>query len=79
MFFCLVLYKIVFAIATDEHCSSFLFHAWYHEDGVDAGPKPLSIIQEHGLTLGLFISAAKCELYSLSDLSMFPSEMKRSN
>ena len=35
--------------------------------------RTLSII--HGPPLGL---SAKCELYSVSDLSMFPSEMKRS-
>lgn len=39
----------------------------------------LSIIQEQGPSLGLFINAAKCKLYSLSYLSMFPSEMRRSN
>ena len=84
MFFCLVLHKIVSAILSDENCSSLLFHAWYQDDGVVAGPKhavsrALAIIQEHGPPLGLFINAAKCKLFSLSDLSMFPPEMKRSS
>ena len=83
MFFCLVLHKIVSAILSDENCSSLLFCAWYQDDGVVAGPKhavsrALAIIQEHGPPLGLFINAAKCKHFSLSDLSMFPPEMKRS-
>ena len=57
---------------------------WYQDDGVVAGPKhavshALSIIQEHGPPLGLFIYTAKCKLFSLSDLSMFPPEMMRSS
>ena len=34
---------------------------------------------EGQLALGLYIHAAKCELFSLSGLSMFPSMMKKSN
>ena len=84
MLFCPVLHKIVPAIESDEHCSSLLLHAWYQNDGVVAGPKQavsraLAIIQEHGPPLGLFINAAKCKLCSLSDLSRFPPEMKRSS
>ena len=41
--------------------------------------RALSIIQERGPALGLFINAAKCKLFSLSDLSMFPSMMKTSH
>ena len=52
-------------IVSDENCSSLLFHAWYQDDGVVAGPKhavsrALTIIQELGPPLGLFINAAKC-------------------
>ena len=84
MFVCLVLHKIVSAIASDENCSSLLFHAWYQDDGVVTGPKhavshALSIIQELGPPLGLFINAAKCKIFSLSDLNMFHPEMKRSS
>ena len=84
MYFCLVLHKIVSAIVSDENCSSLLFHAWYQDDGVVAGPKhavsrALTIIQELGPPLGLFNNAAKCKLFSISDLSMFPPEMKRSS
>ena len=38
----------------------------------------LSIIQELDPPLGLHINISKCELYSLCDLSHFPSDMKRS-
>eukprot|EP00731_Ephydatia_muelleri_P016783 Em0009g1207a len=64
MFFYLVLHKLVTAFATDDVCSSLLFHKWYIDDGVVAGPKPavgkvLSIIQELVLHFGLFINAEK--------------------
>ena len=83
LLFCLVLQKLVFAIAEDKDCSSLLFHKWYIDDGVIAGPKQavahaLSIIQDLGPPLGLHINIAKCELYSPCDLSLFPSDMKRS-
>ena len=59
-------------------------HAWYQDDSVFTGPRlavfrALSIIQERGPALGLFINVAKCKLFSLSDLSMFPSMMKTSH
>ena len=84
LLFCLVLHHVVSAIANDEECVSLLFHKWYIDDGVVAGPIPaiarvLSIIQELGPQLGLFINSAKCELFSASDLSLFPIEMKKSN
>ena len=80
---CLVLQKLVSAIAEDKACSSLLFHKWYIDGGVFAGPKQavahaLSIIQELGPPLGLYIIIAKCKLYSPCDLSLFPSDMKRS-
>ena len=79
----MVLQKLVSAIAEDKACSSLLFHKWYIDDGIIAGPKQavahaLSIIQELGPPLGLHINNAKCELYSPCDLSLFPSDMKRS-
>eukprot|EP00731_Ephydatia_muelleri_P024463 Em0016g734a len=77
-----VLQKLVSAIAEDKDCSSLLFHKWYIDDGVIAGPKQavahaLSIIQDLGPPLGLHINIAKCELYSPCDLRLFPSDMKR--
>ena len=68
----------------DSVCSELLFHAWYLDDGIIAGPrwaveKALSIIQELGLPLGLFVNPTKCELFSRGDHSSFPIEMKRSN
>ena len=82
LLFCLVLQKLVSAIAEDKDCSSLLFHKWYIDDSVIAGPKQavahaLSIIQDLGPPLGLHINIAKCELYSPCDLSLFPSDMKR--
>ena len=78
---CLVLHKPVTSITTDNECSSLLFHRWYIDDGVVAGPKPavakvFSIILELGLPLGLFINAGKCELFGLGDLSSFSPLMK---
>ena len=83
MFFCLVLHNLVTAIVTDNECSSLLFHRWYIDDGVVAGPKPalskvFFIIQELGPPLGLFINAGKCELFGLGDLSSFSPLMKKS-
>ena len=63
-------------------CSTINGTSW--DDGVITGPRlaisrALSIIQERGPAFGLFIKVAKCELFSLSDLSMFPSGTKKSN
>ncbi|KAL5460145.1 hypothetical protein EMCRGX_G033572 [Ephydatia muelleri] len=76
--------KVVSAIAADSVCSELLFHAWYLDDGVVAGPRlavenALSIIQELGPPLGLFFNPTKCELFGLADLNSFPIEMKRLN
>eukprot|EP00731_Ephydatia_muelleri_P017009 Em0010g107a len=84
MFFCLVLHKLVSAIAMDEDASRLLFHAGYQDDGVVAGPKQsvlraLYIIQELGPPLGLVINPSKCEVYSQNDLSGLSSLMKQSN
>ena len=54
------------------------------DDGVIAGPKQaalqaLSIIQQLGPPLGLFINTSKCELFSKEGLRGFPDEMKKSN
>ena len=61
---CLVLQKVVSAIAADSVCSERLFHAWYLDDGVIAGPrlaveKALSIIQELDPSLVLFVNPTK--------------------
>ena len=81
---CLVLQQMISAIAEDVDCESLLFHHWYIDDGVVAGPvaaiaRVLAIIQESGPPLGLNINIAKCELFSSRDLSSFPEEMRRSN
>ena len=84
LIFCLVLQKVVSAIAADSVCSELLFHAWYLDDSVVAGPRlavenALSIIQELGPPLGLFVNPTKCELFGLADLNSFPIKMKRWN
>ncbi|KAL5506409.1 hypothetical protein EMCRGX_G008040 [Ephydatia muelleri] len=84
LLFCLVLDKVVTAIAADSICSQLLFHSWYMDDGVIAGTKQaalqaLSIIKQLGPPLGLFINTSKCELFSKGGLRGFPDEMKISN
>ena len=84
LIFCLVLHQVVCATATDSECASLLFHRWYIDDGVVAGPisavlRALSIIKDLGPPLGLHINLSKCKLFSVNDLSRFPDEMKKSN
>ena len=84
LLFCLVLHKVVTAIAADSICSQLSLHSWYMDDGVIAGPKQaalqaLSIIKQLGPPLGLFINTSKCELFSKGGLRGFPDEMKKSN
>ena len=84
LLFCLVLHKVVTAIAVDSICSQLSFHSWYMDDGVIAGPKQaalqaLSIIKQLGPPLGLFINTSKCELFSKGGLRGFPDVMKKSN
>ena len=84
LLFCLVLHKVVTAIAVDSICSQLSFHSWYMDDGVIAGPKQaalqaLSIIKQLGPPLGLFINTSKCELFGKEGLRGFPDEMKISD
>ena len=81
LLFCLVLQQVVSTIAEDADYASLLFHKWYIDDGVVAGPIVaiacvLAIIQDWRPPLGPYINIAKCELFSLSELSTFPDEMK---
>ena len=71
-------------LSKDEVCSNLQFHAWYHDDGVLAGPisavhRALAPIKGIGPPLGLFVNMSKCEVYSQSDLSLFPTDMKLSH
>ncbi|KAL5502816.1 hypothetical protein EMCRGX_G009650 [Ephydatia muelleri] len=64
LLFCLVLQKVLSAIASDPICFDLLFHAWYIDDGIIAGSKQaivqaLSIIQDLGPPLGDTIFCAK--------------------
>ena len=63
----LVLHQVVCAIATDSECASLLFHRWYIDDGVVAGPtsavlRLLSDVKDLGPPPGLHINLSKCEL-----------------
>ena len=83
LFFDLVLNLLISEISKDEVCSNLQFHA-YHDDGVLAGPisavhRALALIKVIGPPLGLFVNMSKCEVFSRSDLSLFPSDMKQSH
>ena len=61
LFFALVLHKVVSAIDADDKCPDPLFKAWFLDDGVLAGKKAsvlraLSILEEYGPSLGIFIN-----------------------
>ena len=82
--FALVLHKVAGAIKEDTECSQLLYQAWYLDDGILAGKKSsirrsLSLIQELGPPLGLYVNISKCELYCPGDTPTFPSELKVSN
>ena len=82
--FALVLHKVAGAIKEDTECSQLLYQAWYLDDGILAGKKSsirrsLSLIQELGPPLGLYVNISKCELYCSGDTRTFPSELKVSH
>ena len=61
-----------------------MLHAWYLDDGVRAGPRSallrfISLLQQDGPTLGLFINVGKCEIYSHNHLEGFPEQIVKSN
>ena len=77
----LVLHKLVLSIAQDKDCLSLLSNRWYLDDGVLSGhsqavTRVVTLIQEMGPSMGLFINVSKCELFGHGDLSSFPPEMK---
>eukprot|EP00731_Ephydatia_muelleri_P033594 Em0033g10a len=81
LLFSLVLHKLVLSIAQDKDCLSLLSNRWYLDDGVLSGhsqavTRAVTLIQEMGPSLGLFINVSKCELFRHGDLSSFPPEMK---
>ncbi|KAL5467311.1 hypothetical protein EMCRGX_G031522 [Ephydatia muelleri] len=84
LLFSLVLNVLVKTISEDKACSSNLFHAWYLDDDVLAGPRQslcrcLSLLQVHGPALGLLVNVSKCEVFSHHNLDVFPSGMKASD
>ena len=69
------------SIAQDKDCLSLLSNRWYLDDGVLSGhsqavTRAVTLIQEMGPSLGLFINVSKCELFGHGDLSSLPPEMK---
>ena len=81
LLFSFVLNILVKSISKDNTCSSILFHAWYIDDGVLAGPRQslcqaLNLLQVHGPALGLYVNLSKCEVFTHHNLDMFPSGMK---
>ena len=76
--------QLVLSIAQDKDCLSLLSNRWYLDDGVLSGhsqavTRAVTLIQEMGPSLGLFINVSKCELFGHGDLSFFPPEMKVPN
>ena len=81
LLFSLVLHKIASAVDSDNECLNLLFQAWFLDDGVIAGRKSdvqraLSLIDELGSTLGIYINLPKYDLISQNDTSSFPASMK---
>ena len=75
---------VVKAIATHPECGDLLYHVWYLDDGILAGPsshvrKALSLLIELGPPLGLHVNIKKCEVFSSGCLTHFPMEMKQSS
>ena len=63
-----------------DDCLNLLYQAWFLDDGVLAGTtssllRALTIIQDMGPSLGIFINLSKCG----SDTTMFPDSMKASH
>ena len=57
LLFSLVMNILVSEIASDAGCAHLLYHAWYLDDGVVAGPstevrRVLAILEERGPSLG---------------------------
>ncbi|KAL5488770.1 hypothetical protein EMCRGX_G017763 [Ephydatia muelleri] len=66
---------------TGQGLSSLLSNRWYLDNGVLSGhsqavTRAVTLIQEMGPSLGLFINVSKCELFGHGDLSSYPPEMK---
>ena len=83
LFFALVLHRIVSSIDADDDCLNLLYQAWYFDDGILAGSKSsllqaLTIIENMGPSLGIFINLSKCEVFCGSDTTMFPDSMEAS-
>eukprot|EP00731_Ephydatia_muelleri_P034939 Em0087g8a len=75
------LHKLVLSIAQDKDCLSLLSNRWYLDDGVLSGhsqavTRAVTLIQEMGPSLGLFINVSECELFGHGNLFSFPPEMK---
>eukprot|EP00731_Ephydatia_muelleri_P000935 Em0001g935a len=61
-----ILHKLVLSIAQDKDCLSLLSNRWYFDDGVLSGhsqavTRAVTLIQEMGPSLGLFINVSKSQ------------------
>ena len=64
--------------------NKLLLHAWYLDDGLLCGPsavilRAIKTLREATSWTGLSLKLEKCELFSRSDLSIFPDAIQRSN
>ena len=60
--------------------STYIIMKWFLDDGIITGrrsdvQRALSLIDELGTTLGIYINLPKCELFSQKDTSSFPASM----
>ena len=84
LLFSIALQKLILSIHNDESCTDLLLNVWYLDDGVLAGhlasvSRALDIIQSEGPSLGFHVNLKKCELFSPSVLSLFPTSIPSSN
>ena len=68
---------LISSIHNDKSCTDLWLNVWFLDDGVLAGhpafvSRALDIIQSDGPPLGFHVNLKKCELFSPSDMSLFP-------
>ncbi|KAL5487427.1 hypothetical protein EMCRGX_G020024 [Ephydatia muelleri] len=84
LLFSAALQKLILSIHNDKSCTDLRLNVWYLDDGVLAGhptsvSRALDIIQSDGPPLGFHVNLKKCELFSSSDTSLFPTSIPSSN
>ena len=84
LLFSAALQKLILSIHNDKSCTDLRLNVWYLDDEVLAGhptsvSQALDIIQSDGPPLGFHVNLKKCELFSPSDTSLFPTSIPSSN